>query len=103
MNASVAPPSSTVDELRATVSQAERLIQTLGESGDEAIAKLRARAQQAVSTAKDRLRTMQGKTRDAVIDAANAADDYVHENPWQTIAVGVIFGMFVGALISRRI
>jgi len=46
---------------------------------------------------------VQSTTRDAVKDAAKATDDYVHENPWQTLACGVAFGLFVGALLARKL
>jgi len=38
--------------------------------------------------------------------AARATDEYVHENPWQSIGVaarvGAALGVVIGALLSRR-
>lgn len=99
MNASAIPAA---DELRNVIAKAEELIDALQDTGDDTVTRLRARATQAVDTAKQRLQSMKSKTRDTVLNAANAADDYVHENPWQTIAVGAVFGLFIGALLVRR-
>ncbi len=36
-------------------------------------------------------------------DAANDADDYVHANPWQALAVVALVGLTAGYLLSRRL
>ncbi len=35
-------------------------------------------------------------------DAAVAADDYVHDNPWAAIGVAAGVGFVIGALMARR-
>lgn len=99
MNASATSPA---DELRTVVAKAERLIASLENSGEDSVIKLRTRASQVLHTAKDRLQSIQDTTRETVTGAARATDEYVRENPWQTLAYGVVFGMFVGALLARR-
>jgi ElaB/YqjD/DUF883 family membrane-anchored ribosome-binding protein len=91
------------EELRSVVLKAEKLLSALENSGEETVVKLRTRATQALNTAKDRLQVIDAKTRDGVRNAAKVTDDYVHENPWQTIGYGIVLGIFVGALISRRV
>jgi len=103
MNASVNTASpAPADELRTVVAKAEKLLTTLENSTDETVIKLRTRATQAINTARDRLSSMQNSTKETVMGAARATDDYVRENPWQTLAYGVVFGAFIGALIARR-
>jgi ElaB/YqjD/DUF883 family membrane-anchored ribosome-binding protein len=34
--------------------------------------------------------------------AAATTNEYVHEEPWKAIGVGVAFGFLLGALVSRR-
>lgn len=34
--------------------------------------------------------------------AAQAADDYVHDKPWQSIGVAAGIGFLIGYLIGRR-
>ena len=34
--------------------------------------------------------------------AARAADDYVHESPWQAVGIGVGVGFLLGLLLNRR-
>lgn len=35
-------------------------------------------------------------------EAAKTTDEYVHENPWQAVAISAGVGLLVGLLISRR-
>jgi ElaB/YqjD/DUF883 family membrane-anchored ribosome-binding protein len=35
-------------------------------------------------------------------EAAKTTNEYVHEEPWKAIGVGVAFGFLLGALVSRR-
>ena len=39
-----------------------------------------------------------GKTK----EAAKATDEYVHENPWRSIAIGAGIGLLLGVAISKR-
>ena len=35
-------------------------------------------------------------------DAAATTDELVHNNPWGAIGVGVVIGMVIGCMLSRR-
>ena len=35
-------------------------------------------------------------------EAAKATDEFVHENPWRSIAIGAGVGLLLGLAISRR-
>jgi ElaB/YqjD/DUF883 family membrane-anchored ribosome-binding protein len=35
-------------------------------------------------------------------EIAGAADEYVHENPWQAVGVAAGIGLVLGLLIARR-
>ncbi|HEY3598989.1 MAG TPA: DUF883 domain-containing protein, partial [Paraburkholderia sp.] len=53
----------------------------------------------------DDARARLNETRDAVRERAEVAlagaDDYVHENPWRTIAVVGALALIAGALLTR--
>jgi len=34
--------------------------------------------------------------------AAQATDDYVHDNPWQAVSIGAGVGFLVGFILGRR-
>lgn len=40
--------------------------------------------------------------REKVVEGARAADEAVHEHPYQAIAIGVGVGVLVGYLLGRR-
>ncbi len=91
-----------IADLRLVVSDAEELLRmTAGEMGEAAIS-LRGRLQDRLSQAKDKLLTLQSAVSDNAKAAGRAADDYVHDHPWQSVAIGAGVGVVIGLLISRR-
>ncbi len=91
-----------ITDLRLVVSDAEELLRmTAGEMGEAAIS-LRGRLQDRLSQAKDKLLTLQSAVSDNAKAAGRAADDYVHDHPWQSVAIGAGVGVVIGLLISRR-
>ena len=75
------------------------------EGGDKADA-LRSRVERNLNTAKDRLRNLEDAVLEKTRETARATDEYVHENPWQTIGVAAglsaLFGVAIGLLLYRR-
>jgi ElaB/YqjD/DUF883 family membrane-anchored ribosome-binding protein len=63
---------------------------------------LRARLQERLSQSKHTLLDLQATATEKVKAAGHVADDYVHENPWRSVAIGAGVGMIVGLLMSRR-
>jgi ElaB/YqjD/DUF883 family membrane-anchored ribosome-binding protein len=51
----------------------------------------------------DDVRDMAESWFEKVQDAVRDADDYVHANPWQALAVVALVGLTAGYLLSRRI
>jgi ElaB/YqjD/DUF883 family membrane-anchored ribosome-binding protein len=45
---------------------------------------------------------MQTQAGDSARRAAYEVDDYVHSNPWKTVAVVGLLGVVIGMLISHR-
>ena len=59
-------------------------------------------ARQRVAAALERAREIAGNVRDKAVAGAKAADEAVHEHPYQAIAIGVGVGALLGYLLARR-
>jgi ElaB/YqjD/DUF883 family membrane-anchored ribosome-binding protein len=91
-----------MDDLRAVVSDAEALVAaTAGDVGSQAET-ARKRAAESLAHARARLHTLEQQAKERVTAAAHEADHYVHENPWQSIAIAAGVGALVGILLARR-
>jgi ElaB/YqjD/DUF883 family membrane-anchored ribosome-binding protein len=83
------------DELRALVADAEALLKAnLNVDG----AALQERAQAGVRELRARLSGLE----EQLGERAHEVDDYVRENPWQTIAVVGGVALLIGLLMGRR-
>jgi ElaB/YqjD/DUF883 family membrane-anchored ribosome-binding protein len=59
-------------------------------------------ARQRLNAALEHGREIYGQVREKAVQGARAADEVVHEHPYQAIAIGVGVGALIGYLISRR-
>ena len=97
-----APKDELMAELRAVIANAENLLERAAdEVGNNAVG-LRERLRQRMSDAKDSLYSLQSAATYKARAAGRATDDYVHENPWQSVAIGAGIGLLLGMLIARR-
>ncbi len=90
------------DELQDIVVKAEELLESLASEGGDTARDLRARAGDTLRTARKSLGKLDKRARETARYYAETTDDYVHDNPWSSIAVGAAVGLIVGALLSRR-
>jgi ElaB/YqjD/DUF883 family membrane-anchored ribosome-binding protein len=78
-------------DLRAVIGEAEELLKaTAGQTG-ERIEKIRARAEQSVRVARERLQ-----------DAGRELNGRVHDNPWSAVGVAAGIGLIAGILLGRK-
>jgi len=91
-----------INEFKAVVADAEALIKATANTGDIQLAELRAKAEESLRIAKDKMIDIQTEVVARTKAAARATDDYVHENPWRSIGFAASLGVVVGLLISRR-
>jgi ElaB/YqjD/DUF883 family membrane-anchored ribosome-binding protein len=89
-------------DLRLVAADAESLLKLTANDVTESTAGLRERLQERLSHAKESMLTLQATATEKAKAAGHAADDYVHDNPWRSIAVGAGVGLVVGLLIGRR-
>jgi ElaB/YqjD/DUF883 family membrane-anchored ribosome-binding protein len=85
-------------ELRAALENAEELLQStagdIGEAREKARDKLREASECMAAIERDLLSEAKAKAR--------AANDYVHDNPWRSIAIAGGVAFVVGLLLGRR-
>lgn len=91
-----------MDDLSAVVADAEELLKATANQTGERITAVRARAEESVRTAKDRIADVQDDLMDQAKVAAREADVYMHENPWKAAGIAAAVGVLIGAIISRR-
>jgi ElaB/YqjD/DUF883 family membrane-anchored ribosome-binding protein len=85
-------------ELRSLMSELE---DTLADGTQADAAALRAQLSKRLDTARARLNDTREAVRQRAEVALSGADDYVHENPWQTIAIVGGIALIAGALFAR--
>ena len=91
-----------MDDLQTVLEDAEALLSaTTGQAG-ERIQQVRARAEETVRAVKDRLSAAQNEVTRRAREALDDADEYVRENPWQSIGVAAGIAFLVGLLAGRR-
>ena len=89
-------------DLRIVVGDAEDLLKaTAGQTG-ERIEKIRAKAEESLRAARQRLQDAGHAIHEGASTAARNVDDHVHKNPWTAVGVAAGIGLLVGILIGRR-
>lgn len=99
---STLPKEMLIEDLRHVVVDAENLLRATANQAGEGAAAARARIQDSLKTAKARLATAQGSIMERTRDAAKAADQFAHENPWKLFGIAAVTGTVIGMLITRR-
>ncbi len=91
-----------ITELRTVISDAEELLRMTADEAGDGAASLRGRVKDRMNQAKEDLIRMQDVAITKAREAGDAADEFVHENPWQSIGVAAGIGLVVGMLVARR-
>jgi ElaB/YqjD/DUF883 family membrane-anchored ribosome-binding protein len=91
-----------LEELQAVVRDAEALLQATATHTGERVASVRARAEESLQQAKERLAEAEDEVLQGARDAAAAAESYVKKNPWQSLGIAAGVGLVIGLLLRRR-
>ncbi len=91
-----------LNDFKALVVDAEALLHATENQGGEAVAQIRAQAQDSLAQAKTNLMDVQDELTAKAKAVAADADAYVHEKPWQSVGIAAGLGLLIGLLISRR-
>jgi ElaB/YqjD/DUF883 family membrane-anchored ribosome-binding protein len=90
------------DDLRAVVRDAEALLKATEGQVGERIAEVRARAEQSLGSARERLQEAGAGMETRARSALRSTDTYVRENPWTAVAIAAGIGFLLGSLGRRR-
>ena len=91
-----------VSDFKALIAEGESLFKSATAGGDTALAAARDKFKEQLEVAKARYYDLQDATVKQAKQAATATDDYVHGNPWTSVAVAGGVGLLVGMLIMNR-
>ena len=91
-----------IDDLTAVIRDAENLLRaTAAQTGDK-VDEIRARAEESVRQAKERLAVIEDEALKHARVLAGEADEYVRGNPWQAVGIAAGIGLVLGVLMTRR-
>jgi len=91
-----------LSDLKAVVADSEELLRATAGSLDERASAARARVQESLRAARNKLEGIDGEMLDRVKQAAGATDDYVRDHPWGAVGIAAAAGLLVGVMIARR-
>jgi len=85
------PKNSLMDDLRAVIADAEELLRATADQAGPRAQEARARAEESLRLARDRLE-----------GAGRQLDAQVREHPWAAVGIAGGIGLIVGILLSRK-
>lgn len=100
--AKTSPSDRLLNDLNQVVTDAESLLRATADQTSAGASELRARVQSTLDRAKSSLGDFQAAAVDRAKAAGKATDDYVHDNPWQSVGVAAGVGLLIGLLLTRR-
>jgi ElaB/YqjD/DUF883 family membrane-anchored ribosome-binding protein len=80
------------------VEQAKELLAATAEMTEEKVAQARKRLNKALEQGREVCNGM----REGAMDGAKAADEFIRENPYATLGIGVGVGVLIGFLLRGR-
>ncbi|WP_413194100.1 DUF883 family protein [Pararobbsia alpina] len=89
------------EDLRTLIADTEELLRLTASASGEQIDVLRSRLRERLDEAKTALAEASSVARGKYRVAADNADQYVRDNPWQAVGVGVGVGILLGVLAAR--
>ena len=97
MDAAQNSTEKLVGDLRNLVTDAEELLKAVASQAGEKVAEARQRIEQSLTEGKRALADANLVQKSK--ETAELADDYVRDNPWSAIAIGIGVGLLLGLAI----
>jgi ElaB/YqjD/DUF883 family membrane-anchored ribosome-binding protein len=89
-------------DMRLVVADFEDLLKaTAGQTG-ERIEKIRAKAEESLRTARNRMQIAGKAVQETATEAAQSVDQQVRSNPWAAVGIAAGVGLVLGILLGRR-
>jgi ElaB/YqjD/DUF883 family membrane-anchored ribosome-binding protein len=89
-----------LEDLQTVVRDAEDLLKATAGHAGERVQEVRARAEESLSAARERLGQIRDDAVDRARELASSGDEYVRRNPWQAVGIAAGAGLLIGLLIS---
>lgn len=97
-----APKEKLIAEMKQMVSDTEELLSATASQTGEIATLARSRMQNSLKMIKSRLHAAEASIITHSREGAKAADQYVHDYPWQSIGISACVGVVIGMLIKRQ-
>ena len=91
-----------MDDLRTVVADAEKLLNATAHDASDKARDAHKRASESVEQARARLDELEKEFKARAKAAADDANRYVRDNPWQSIGIAAAAGLVVGLILGRR-
>jgi ElaB/YqjD/DUF883 family membrane-anchored ribosome-binding protein len=89
-------------DMRLVVTDAEDLLKaTAGQTG-ERIEKVRAKAEESLRAARNRLQIAGKTVQEGTQQAVRSVNEQVHQSPWTAVGIAAGVGLVIGILLGRR-
>lgn len=102
MSSSEVTTDRLVEDLKTVMQDAEALLKATSAQTGEKIQEVRARAEESLRQARVRLTAVEEEALRRARELADATEEYVRDNPWQSVGIAAGVGLVLGILISRR-
>lgn len=94
--------SKLVEDLKVVMHDAEALLKATSAQTGEKLQEVRVRAEESLRKAQSRLSEVEEQALKRAREVADVTQEYVRENPWQSVGIAAGIGLLVGLLLSRR-
>lgn len=95
-----------LQEFNEVVSDTEQLLKSIAAGGGEKAQALKSSVEENLRVARQKLAQFEQTAIERARVAARRTDEYVHENPWQSVAVvagvAAVVGIVIGLLLNRH-
>lgn len=89
-----------ISDLQTLAGHAQELLHVTGSVSGEGVAQAREQLRQSLNSVGESIKRLQTDAMQRGREMAQRTDSYVHENPWQAIAVGAVAGLALGMAAS---
>ena len=89
-------------EWNRLVADVEDLVKKVANVDDAEIAEIRSKVEHTLAEARTSANAGIAAVRGRAEDATEATDEYVRENPWQSVGIAAGVGLLLGLLLARR-
>ena len=91
-----------MQDLRVVIGDTEDLLKATASQTGERVQQLRARTEESLRGARERLQQAGESVTAQAKDAAREVNQQVHQHPWTAVSVAAGIGLVVGILLGRK-